>query len=100
MADRFKEYITSTVSQSFNDQCLNYLDEVFEKKPGKLYSNQYKKSECPFHEFNVSNCVALHWSNRIKQNPDTLKVGTLTFLYFNESYLKMMQDASLILTLF
>ena len=66
VTERFNQCINSIVFQYVNDQCPNYLNEVFQTAPENNIQARVKMP-LPQNQRRL-NSVVLHWSNHMEQN--------------------------------
>ena len=76
MSERFGQYINSIVFKYVNNQCPNYLNEIFQTAPKNNIQTRgsFLKLKCPFHKTNILQMVSSYigpttWS----KPPDMLK---------------------------
>ena len=77
MTERFNQYINSIVFKYVNNQCPNYLNEVFQTAPENNIQTKGSSRREKFFKIKMylppnqrrPNGAVLHWSNRMEQNP-------------------------------
>ena len=71
VTERFSQCNNSTVFKYVNNQCLNYLNKVFQTAPenNNQTRGSFLKLKSPFQSQRRPNGVVLHYSNHMEQNP-------------------------------
>ena len=98
MTERFSQCINSIVFKYVNDQCPNYLNEVFQTAPENNIPTRgsFLKLKCPFRKTNAGQMVLSYIGPTIwSKTPGTLKrTKNLNTLKHNlkEHYLKELKN--------